>query len=64
MRYDKRSAFGYLQIGLQLAVSALAGLFAGYWLDSRFGTSPWWTMAGSTAGIAAGLYNAVRQALR
>lgn len=64
MKYDKRSAFGYLQIGLQLAVSALAGLFAGYWLDNRFGTNPWFILAGSTVGIAAGLYNAVRQALK
>lgn len=64
MKYDKRSAFGYLQIGIQLAVSALAGLFVGYWLDNRFGTSPWCIMAGSTVGIAAGLYYAVRQALR
>ncbi|MDD4004813.1 MAG: AtpZ/AtpI family protein [Elusimicrobiaceae bacterium] len=64
MRHGKGSAFDYLQIGLELAASALLGLFAGMWLDSRFGTGPWCVLCGSALGIGIGLYNAIRQALK
>lgn len=60
----KNGAFAYLQIGLQLAASALLGLFAGWWLDNRFGTSPWCVLGGSALGVALGLYQAIRQALK
>ncbi|MFA6584669.1 MAG: AtpZ/AtpI family protein [Elusimicrobiaceae bacterium] len=60
----KNSAFDYLQIGLQLAITALAGLFAGYWLDKKLDTRPWLTLTFSILGSAAGLYSAIRQALK
>jgi len=64
MRVRNGSAFEYLQIGLELAASALLGLFAGLWVDNRFDSRPWGVLCGSALGIGAGLYRAIRQALK
>jgi F0F1-type ATP synthase assembly protein I len=48
---------------LELA-GATAGLaLVGYWVDSRFGTSPWGTLVGVIVGLGGGLYNLIRQSL-
>lgn len=44
----------YLGLGLQLAVSILLGFFAGYYLDRRFQSLPWFTLGGCAAGLVAG----------
>ena len=33
----------------------LAGLGAGYWLDGRLGTDPWFLLVGGTLGVVAAL---------
>jgi F0F1-type ATP synthase assembly protein I len=33
----------------------LAGLGAGYWLDGRLGTEPWFLLGGGTLGVVAAL---------
>jgi F0F1-type ATP synthase assembly protein I len=40
----------------------LAGLGAGYWLDSRLGTSPWFLLVGGTLGMGAALIHFLRLA--
>ncbi len=65
MSADRRSAgwIRYSGIGLELA-GATAGLaLVGYWIDGRFGTSPWGILGGVTLGIVGGLYNLVRASL-
>ena len=53
----------YSGVGLELA-GATAGLaLAGYWIDGKFGTSPWGILGGVTIGIVGGLYNLVRESL-
>lgn len=53
----------YSGVGLELA-GAMAGLaFVGYWIDKRFGTSPWGILGGVVIGLAGGLYNLVRESL-
>jgi ATP synthase protein I len=53
----------YSGVGLELA-GATAGLaLIGYWIDGRFGTSPWGTLVGVIIGIVGGLYNLVRESL-
>jgi len=50
-------------VGLELA-GATAGLaLVGYWIDRRFGTSPWGLLGGVVIGIVGGLYNLVKQSL-
>ena len=65
MSDDQRSAgwIRYSGIGLELA-GILAGLaLAGYWIDGRFGTSPWGILGGVVLGLVGGLYNLVRESL-
>ena len=43
---------------------ATAGLaLIGYWIDSRYGTTPWAILAGVAIGIVGGLYNLVKTSL-
>lgn len=50
----------YATLGLQFAftIAALTGL--GWWLDTRWGTTPWCLVAGAILGFAAGFTNLVR----
>lgn len=45
-----------------LVVPAVAISAAGYWLDGRFKTSPWLTLAGAGVGISVGLFQFIRAA--
>jgi F0F1-type ATP synthase assembly protein I len=50
-------------VGLELA-GATAGLaLVGYWIDGKFGTSPWGILGGVIIGLVGGLYNLVRESL-
>ncbi|MBX2990739.1 MAG: AtpZ/AtpI family protein [Bacteroidetes bacterium] len=53
----------FLTLGLQLAISVVVFLFIGYWLDGKFGTSPWCTIGGAFLGAAGGLIKFIREAL-
>ncbi len=44
----------YGTVGLELGFSVAIGVFSGYFLDRRFGTSPWLTIFLLLCGIAAG----------
>jgi F0F1-type ATP synthase assembly protein I len=48
-----RSAGLLLAIPTLLIVSPLVGVFLGNWLDKRFHTPPWLTIAGLVLGFAA-----------
>ncbi len=61
---DLREHAAYLHIGLQLAITILLGVLGGYWLDGRFGTAPWLTVAGSVLGMGAGFTNFILVVLR
>lgn len=41
----------YLGLGIQIAATMVLPMFAGIWLDNRFDTSPWLTLAGALFGI-------------
>src|SRR4051812_555972 len=54
VKLSSRDAQG-ISIGIESVVSVLLGLAAGYWLDKKLGTSPWFTLVGIVLGFAAGL---------
>lgn len=48
-------------IGLQFALTILVFVFAGLWLDKRFGTSPWLLLIFVFFGAAGGFYSMYRR---
>lgn len=44
-------------VGVQLAVSVVAGLLFGNYVDKKMGNTPWFTIIGLVIGSAAGFYN-------
>ena len=52
-----RDAAPLLGLGTTLAVTVLAGLGGGYWLDRRLETRPWFLLLGGVLGVGAALYH-------
>ena len=55
------SAADFAGIGIQFAAAIVVFLFAGQWLDRRFGTSPVFLMLGVFVGAGAAFYNMYRK---
>jgi F0F1-type ATP synthase assembly protein I len=51
-----REAAPFLGLGTTLAVTVLAGLGGGYWLDRQLGTRPVLLLLGGALGVGAALY--------
>lgn len=51
-----KDAWSLASGGVQLAVTVLLGVFVGYRLDRRWGTSPWLLVSGAGIGLFLGLY--------
>ena len=56
-----RSAAKYGGVGLQFAASILLFLYAGQWVDRRFGTKPWGILIGVFVGAGAAFYSMYRR---
>jgi ATP synthase protein I len=54
----------YLGLGTQLAVTVTAMTFLGIWLDKKYNTQPIFTIICSFLGVAAGIYNFIKTALK
>jgi F0F1-type ATP synthase assembly protein I len=54
----------YMGLGLQLAAAMVAFGAFGWWLDSRFDTSPWLLIVGLLLGATGGMIHLVRTAVR
>lgn len=50
----------YGAVGIQLALSVVAGWFLGNYLDREWETSPWLGLTGLALGFVGGLYNLIR----
>ncbi|HVT41301.1 MAG TPA: AtpZ/AtpI family protein [Gemmatimonadaceae bacterium] len=50
------SASALAGMGLQFVIVILICLYAGMWLDRKFGTAPWLLIVGALVGAAAGFY--------
>ncbi|HZS39511.1 MAG TPA: AtpZ/AtpI family protein [Polyangia bacterium] len=56
----------YSYLGLFFGIAVVLGFFGGRWLDRRWHTDPWLSMAGLLVGVAAGfreLYRLSKRAL-
>lgn len=51
-------------IGFEFIAALGLGAGVGWWLDGRFGSSPWLLVAGSGLGFAVGLWSMVKAAQR
>jgi hypothetical protein len=52
---------GLAGMGVQFVAAILLFLFAGKWLDSKLGTSPWLLIAGVFIGAGASMYSMYRR---
>ena len=57
------SPWAYASLGFEVVVPVALLTFGGYWLDSRWGTLPWFVLLGAFLGMAVGFYNLFRRAL-
>jgi uncharacterized membrane protein YeaQ/YmgE (transglycosylase-associated protein family) len=53
----------YLGLGLQLAVTVVAPLLAGDWIDKHYNTGTLWTIICGVVGCVVGLYDFISQVL-
>lgn len=53
----------YAGIGVESAGAVAVLTLVGWWVDGRFGSAPWGTLAGAMLGLVGGLYNLVREAM-
>lgn len=51
----------YAGAGLQLAMTLVAFMFLGIWLDKRLGSSPWFVLICVFVGAGAGFYSIYRK---
>ncbi len=63
VRKQGRSWMKYSGMAIQMALTILAFVFGGMYLDNWLGTGPWLLVAGSLLGVAAGLYVSLKDFL-
>lgn len=61
---ELRELGNYLGLGIQMAVTVIAMVFLGIWLDEKFGSAPWLTVASSFLGISSALYSFIKTVLK
>jgi F0F1-type ATP synthase assembly protein I len=54
----------YMGMGLQIAAAMTVFGGLGWWLDTRFNTTPWLLVVGVILGATGGMISAIRTALR
>jgi ATP synthase protein I len=52
-----RELWYYSSLSFSIALAIVIGLGIGYWLDSRYNTSPWFTLIFLGLGVIAGFRN-------
>ena len=61
---DGQDLWRYLGVGTVLALTVALFVGVGWWLDQRYGCSPWGVLVLGTLGVAAGMYHFIKDALR
>ena len=55
-----RKAGPVMSISLLIPISILIGYLLGNWLDGKFGTKPWLTLAFILIGLISGIYESIK----
>ncbi len=53
-----------LHLGLEFVGGTLLFAGLGYWLDGRWGTSPWLAVTGGALGLAGGMWLLIKEAMK
>src|SRR5436190_21751683 len=65
MPQDQDANWGSLAgVGLQIGVGVGLGCVVGWWLDKKFGWSPWGIVVGAMLGLASGMYLMIKETLK
>lgn len=54
----------YLGMGMQLAATVVIMVFLGIWLDEKFDSGPYLTIACAALGVFTGLYHFIKSVLK
>src|SRR5678815_5534853 len=65
MPQDQNTNWGSMAgVGLQIGVGVGLGCLVGWWLDNKYGWSPWGVVVGSMLGLASGMYLMIKETLK
>lgn len=59
-----RAALRFSAVGIEMGVAITAGFLIGNWIDSRYGTKPYWTLGMLLLGIATAFRGLIRVAMQ
>lgn len=54
--FSKQDHLQISSLGMEFAVAEILGTGLGFWLDSKWGTTPWMLLVGVAGGFALGFY--------
>ena len=60
--FSKKEHAQITTLGTEFAVAEMLGAGFGFWLDSKWGTSPWLLIIGAIGGFLLGFYMILRAA--
>jgi ATP synthase protein I len=60
---SEQDLWRYVSLGTQLTGTVGVFVLLGWWLDNKYGWSPWGVLISGTLGVAAGMYHFVKDAL-
>ena len=60
----EKSPWSYAGAGLQFAATSAIFAFMGYYLDRRFGWTPWGVITLSCIGVIGGMYLLIKESLK
>ena len=54
--FSKQDHMQITSLGMEFAVAEILGAAFGFWLDKKWGTTPWMLLVGVVCGFALGFY--------